>query len=69
MVLVPGTWDARNRECFRCRMALGCSPAGEKVRQVNRCVKLKRTSVDATERRDLRAGEGFPEEVTFLSWV
>lgn len=29
-------------------------------------LKLKRTSVDAAQRRDLRAEEGFPGEVTFF---
>lgn len=31
--------------------------------QVNTCLKLKRASVDTTERKDLRVGEVFPEVV------
>lgn len=31
--------------------------------QVNTCLKLKKASVDTTERKDLRVGEVFPEVV------
>lgn len=41
------------------------SLAGDKARQVNVCLKLKRASVDTTERKDLRVGEVLPEEVIF----
>lgn len=53
------------RKWFRHRLALSCLPADKKTRHIKRYLKLKRASVDATERRDPRVGEGFPEEVIF----